>query len=197
MTLKISQKLLLGFSQRKNKYSQHDFCAAHEEIMNSQSQNNKGKPWHVGDSDFGAAEYYGGKERLLSSSTKYFCIRFFVSCTERYFSLSLIFLCVCVCVQHVRYYFPDQGSNTSPALGAQSLNHWTTREVPLSFLSSHYLTFISLHCSPRTPDSILWKWYLGLSDTGICFFLKNTVCISDDNFAGSQSFIIGIKHPQK
>ena len=112
-------------------------------------------------------------------------------------SLSLIFLCVCVCVQHVRYYFPDQGSNTSPALGAQSLNHWTTREVPLSFLSSHFLTFISLHCSPRTPDLTLWKWYLGLSDTGICFFLKNTVCISDDNFAGSQSFIIGIKHPQK
>ena len=52
MTLEISRKLLLGFSQRKNKYTQHDFCAAHEEIMNSQSQNNKGKPWHVGHSDF-------------------------------------------------------------------------------------------------------------------------------------------------
>ena len=61
---------------------------------------------------------------------------------------------------------------TSLALGAESLNHWTTREVPLSFLSSHFLTFISLHCSPRIPDSILWKWYLGLSDTGICFLKK-------------------------
>ena len=27
-------------------------------------------------------------------------------------------------------YFPDQGSNLGPVLGAQSLSHWTTREVP-------------------------------------------------------------------
>ena len=49
---------------------------------------------------------------------------------------------------------------------------FTWEKWPPSFLSSHFLTFISLHCSPRIPDSILWKWYLGLSDTGICFFKK-------------------------
>ena len=47
---------------------------------------------------FEAAESYGGKERLLSSSTKYFCIKLFVPCTERYFSLPHIYIYVCVCV---------------------------------------------------------------------------------------------------
>ena len=39
--------------------------------------------------------------------------------------------------------FPDQGSNLgSPALGAQSLSHWTTREVPfLLFLYSNPLGY--------------------------------------------------------
>ena len=79
---------------------------------------------------FEAAESYGGKERLLSSSTKYFCIKLFVPCTERYFSLPhiYIYVCVCVCVrvcmcvyvQHVRSYFPDQGSNSHPL-------HWEYR----------------------------------------------------------------------
>ena len=35
-------------------------------------------------------------------------------------------------VQHVRSKFPNQGSNPQPpALEVQSLNHCTTREVPL------------------------------------------------------------------
>ena len=34
------------------------------------------------------------------------------------------------CMCHGGSCFPDQGSNTPPAMEARNLNHWTTREVP-------------------------------------------------------------------
>ena len=35
-----------------------------------------------------------------------------------------------VAPQHVGSQSPDQGSNPVPGIGSQTLNHWTTREVP-------------------------------------------------------------------
>ena len=43
---------------------------------------------------------------------------------------------------------PDQGSGLGPALGAQSLSHWTTREVP----SLCNLCLSSTYCMP-----VLWE----------------------------------------
>ena len=46
-------------------------------------------------------------------------------------------------VQHEGSWFPDQGLNPRPpALGAQNLNHWTTREVPSA---SFLMLFLRLH----------------------------------------------------
>ena len=47
-----------------------------------------------------------------------------------------LFLWLCwVLVAACGIYFPDQGSNPGPpALGAWSLSHWTTREVPYSVI---------------------------------------------------------------
>ena len=51
------------------------------------------------------------------------------------FFLSVYFLFFGCTVQHVGSWFLNQGSNPMPpALGAQSLNHWTTREVSLVFI---------------------------------------------------------------
>ena len=37
----------------------------------------------------------------------------------------------CHTLRHAASWFPDQGLNLCPAVEAQSLNHWTTRKVPL------------------------------------------------------------------
>ena len=60
-------------------------------------------------------------------------------------------------MQHAGSY-SDQGSNTMPpAVGVQSLNHWTTREVP-------YLTF------KNVPSPLEYKLFEGrdLSLSSIC-----------------------------
>ena len=49
-------------------------------------------------------------------------------------------------------YFPEQGSNPGPpALGAWSLSHWTTREVPGKFFQRVFA------CGHQVPQ----KWFLG------------------------------------
>ena len=41
------------------------------------------------------------------------------------------FFFFCHTLRHAASWFPDQGLNLCPAVEAQSLNHWTTRKVPL------------------------------------------------------------------
>ena len=44
-----------------------------------------------------------------------------------------------------RIYSPDQGSNPcAPALATQSLNHWTTKEVPIP----PFIELVLSHCGP-------------------------------------------------
>ena len=44
--------------------------------------------------------------------------------------LSFLFFFVSLTTPHSMQNFPDQASNPAPAVEAQSLNQWTTREAP-------------------------------------------------------------------
>ena len=65
----------------------------------------------------------------------------------------------------------------TPCVGRQSLNHWTTREVPISIRSSHLVpSFISFpfHCNTRSLSFIIYFffWY----DSRGLFHQKDVFC---------------------
>ena len=78
-------------------------------------------------------------------------------------------------VWHAGSQFPDQGSN--PALGTQSLNNWTTRDVRVFFylnLCILFLVVLGLHCCTQAFSIcdkqwllfIALRWLLLLQSTG-------------------------------
>ena len=77
--------------------------------------------------------------------------------------LTMSFIFYFLATQHVGSWFPDQGLEpTSPALEAQSLNHWTMREVPSTMMvltgglrGGCCSTFSNYSCCPLQPARFL------------------------------------------
>ena len=68
-----------------------------------------------------AATLPGAESGLIISRTLYDLVKS---------NILIFFPCT---MAHVGCQFPDQGSNMSPAVEGQSLNHWADREVPQMF----------------------------------------------------------------
>ena len=98
----------------------------------------------------------------------------------KFVKILLLFLCFGFLItRRVGSQVPDQGLNPHPLFGSRSLNHWTTREVPvclfLTLLS--FLSFCPFSPSVKAPS--LWKFSRS--------FLSRVFCLLPQPLPASQN----------
>ena len=99
----------------------------------------------------------------------------------KFVKILLLFLCFgFLTARHVGSQFPDQGLNPHPLFGRPSLNHWTTREVPVCLFLILLSYLSSCPFSPSVKAPSLWKFSRSFPST-VCHLLPQPLPASQNS----------------